>query len=368
MKVLRVAMTYPRDIEQGVGQHAFYHALHSDNEEMIITSKRPGKMLENREGVRLVEIDFENVALGKYSESKLKRAGKFIKKAKSQKYFLDKAKAYIDEFKPEIVHLYSPIPILCGMYAKRKYGSRMVISLHGSDALRISRNPIFKSLLNKADAVVSVSESMEEQLKEAGFKGEVKCIGNGVDLNTFACKDMDRKKQFVHVGNLRWQKGQEYLIKAFHEFSKVIPGYTLIIIGAGEREEELKALAKELELSDSIIFTGSKSREYVAETMNESEAFILTSVTEGFPKVIIEAMATGTPVISTDVGNVKNVVSGAGIVVPSLDVDGIAEAMQELVRDKEKWTKCSEEGLMLSRNYSWSKNQDRLQSIYEELL
>ena len=368
MRVLRVGMTYPRDIEPGVGQHAFYHAKCSKNEELIITSKRPGKIVENRLGVRVVEIEFENTGLGAYSDRGITRIKKLLKKLFGQIVFLSKAKPFIDEYKPDLVHVYSPIPIMCGLYSRKKYNSKVVVSLHGSDALRISKNPYMKILLDVADAIVSVSESMEEQLSSLGLKKEIKCIGNGVDLDVFRDFKEKREKQFIHVGSLRWQKGQQYLLEAFALFCEKYDDYSMEIIGIGEREKELKCMCKELGIAEKVFFMGTQGRQAVAKEMNKSKAFVLTSVSEGFPKVIIEAMATGTPVISTDVGNIKSVVGNAGIVVPSGDVVAIYNSMVRLVNDSELWNFCSFNSKERASSYSWKENTRRLEEVYEDVL
>jgi len=368
MRVLRIGMTYPRDSEPGIGQHNRYHSMYSPYEELILTAKRNGKLLPNRPGVEVVEIDAENPQLGKYTDSKRKRIFSAAKKISSQIRFFKLAKHYIDDYKPELVHIYTPIPILCALYAKRKYQSKIVISLHGSDALRMSKVPVFANTLKTADAVVTVSDNMcsPSLLKKA--KGRVVCIGNGVDLETFKPLQYQREKLFIHVASLRWQKGQQYLLRGFASFYEEHPEYKLLIIGDGEEKTTLIKLCEELGIKDNVIFAGIKSREFIAEALNKSLAFVLTSVTEGFPKVIIEAMATGTPVISSDAGNVKSVVGEAGIICPIQDSDSICRAMEMVSTDETLWKKMSSVAYTSAKQYSWQAHVEKLNAVYDNVM
>ena len=79
-------------------------------------------------------------------------------------------------------------------------------------------------------------------------------------------------------------------------------------------------------------------------------------------------MATGTPVISTDVGNVKNVVGNAGVVVPSAYVESIYGAMVKLVDNPKLWEMCSKESKTKARQYSWQENVKKLEKVYEDVL
>ena len=74
LKMLRIAMTYPRDNAPGIGLHAYYYSMYSDYEEMILTIKRDGVMPDNREGVRVIEIEAENIQLGKYNDRVRKKS------------------------------------------------------------------------------------------------------------------------------------------------------------------------------------------------------------------------------------------------------------------------------------------------------
>lgn len=369
LRILRVSMTYPRDTAPGYGLHGYYYSMYSDYDELILTAKRDGVMPKNREGVRIVEIDEKITALATYKENKLRRLLSFIRKITEQIRFLYKSKRYIDDFKPDVVHIFTPIPILCGMYARKKCGSKIVMSLHGSDALRMSKVRLFARILEIPDAVVVVGEDMIDVLPaDVKTKRPIVCIGNGVDLQVFTNQHKPREKQFIHVGNLRWQKGQEYLIKGFAEFYSLHPDYRLVMIGEGEEREKLQSLCVNLGVQEVVEFRGTQGRQYIADELNKSRAFVLTSVSEGFPKVIIEAMATGTPVISSDVGNIRKVVGDSGIIFEPKNVEAVYAAMTEIVNNELHWTELSDEAARLAQSYSWEAVVDKLDAVYRDVL
>ena len=101
---------------------------------------------------------------------------------------------------------------------------------------------------------------------------------------------MKRDKYIITVGNLRWQKDHASMIKAFNIFHKVHSDYKLIIIGEGELRNVLEKQIEKLSLKDSVYLKGKRDQKYIAEFMNRSELFILSSISEGSPKVIYEAM------------------------------------------------------------------------------
>jgi glycosyltransferase involved in cell wall biosynthesis len=192
-----------------------------------------------------------------------------------------------------------------------------------------------------ADAIVAVSHGIEADFKKLGIKGEsIRTIYNPVlrdDFDELARAEVDhdwfRKAQgpvIVTVGRLTLQKDHRLLLRSFQRLAS--PHARLMIIGDGELRTELEREAAERGLSDRVFFAGYRDNPY--PYMQSAQLFVLSSRWEGLPTVLIEAMATGTPVVSTDCphGPREILEDGRwGALVPVGDVDALAKAMSEIL-------------------------------------
>ena len=135
------------------------------------------------------------------------------------------------------------------------------------------------------------------------------------------------------VGRLGWKKGYEHALRAFAHVSQAHPGARLDIIGDGDLRDELPALARELGLADSVRFLGQ--RDDVAERMRGFDCYVLSSVIEGMPNALLEAMAQGCAAVTTSAGGSAEVVEDgkSGLVVPPGDADRLAEAISRVLQD-----------------------------------
>lgn len=138
---------------------------------------------------------------------------------------------------------------------------------------------------------------------------------------------------FCTVGRLHPQKHHELMIDAFARGPAADSRSHLLMAGDGSLREQLTAYVSELGLSEKVHFIGERSD--IPDVLAASDAFVLSSSFEGNPLCVMEAMAAGKPVISTAVGGVPELLTDGvtGVLVPSDDADGLASAMQQLLRD-----------------------------------
>jgi glycosyltransferase involved in cell wall biosynthesis len=137
---------------------------------------------------------------------------------------------------------------------------------------------------------------------------------------------------FIKVGRLETAKAHEVLIRAFHVVRRDLPAAELVLVGDGRLRQELVELAASLGLADAVHFLGRRpdARRLVAA----ADVFVMSSVWEGLPMALLEAMEAGTPVVATDVGDIGDVLSGTpSRVVPPSDVDALATAMLATYHD-----------------------------------
>lgn len=149
---------------------------------------------------------------------------------------------------------------------------------------------------------------------------------------------LDRRKVFISAGRMTTVKRFDNLILAFEKFRKKNPDYKLHIYGDGPEKEKLQNLIKEHGLEDSVFLMGWKDDPFSNEI--GAACFVLASITEGMPNVLIEAMARGIPCISTDSlpGGPRELLDDGnnGILVPIDNIDALASAMENCINDIEE--------------------------------
>jgi len=164
---------------------------------------------------------------------------------------------------------------------------------------------LYSRLLNYTDSYSFISKGIHENLKDKIPKKENIFLPNAIDfkeIDDLKSKDMEgkyeyifEKKVFITIGRLTEQKGQWILLEAF---SRVQYEANLVILGSGEKETELKNLAKKLGIESRVFFLGFQENPF--KFLYHSDVFVLSSLWEGFGNVIVEAMRCELPVISTD--------------------------------------------------------------------
>ncbi|MBO5472354.1 MAG: glycosyltransferase [Lachnospiraceae bacterium] len=171
----------------------------------------------------------------------------------------------------------------------------------------------------------------------AGIAARSVVIPNPIEAGGTEPYDGVREKRIVAVGRLNPQKNHRLLLKAFAGFVKRHSDYVLEVYGKGELEEELKQYAVQLEIADKVVWKGFS--DHVKEDINRAAMFVLSSDYEGVSNSMLEAMAQGVPVISTDcpIGGSKMYIQDHinGILVPVRDDRALLDAMLELAGDAE---------------------------------
>mgnify|MGYP001626322945 FL=1 len=196
-------------------------------------------------------------------------------------------------------------------------------------------------LYERLDYLAVPSHAIKEDLQKTFFIREDKfkilpnCI-NFEKIDVLAKEECDLKADFINIGRLAHQKGQIYLIEAFKKVKDKIKDSKLVIVGEGDLRALLENKIKELGLQNDVMITGYQTNPY--KYLKNSKMFVLSSVFEGFGNVILEAMYFGLPVISYECpGGPKEILKNDfGVLVPPKDVDALAEAMINILSDKEK--------------------------------
>jgi glycosyltransferase involved in cell wall biosynthesis len=217
----------------------------------------------------------------------------------------------------------------------------VVITARGTDVNLIPRYRLPRSMIRfaarKAGGIVAVSQALKDRLIDLGIPAErVRVLRNGVDLDLFhpGSRSAARTRlglstpTLLSVGNLIELKGHDLVIAAL----PALPQHSLIIVGEGPEHLALEHLATRLGVAGRVRFLGRIAHESLPEIYSAADALVLASSREGWPNVLLEAMACGTPVVAANVGGTSEVIGApeAGVLIERRTSEDIANAVKAL--------------------------------------
>jgi glycosyltransferase involved in cell wall biosynthesis len=209
-------------------------------------------------------------------------------------------------------------------------------------------------------------------------KDRISIVPNGIDVRKFDVKPDGVRGElgipkdeviFATVSRLEEEKDHRTLLNSFKLAAQQHPRIKLLIIGDGSLQNELQAYAHQIGVSDKVLFLGKRSE--IPRFLSETDVFVLSSIREGLPLSIMEAMAARKPVISTDVGSIRNLVhqKSNGLLVPAGDQNMLADAMVCLIQSPKLREEMGDRGYeTVSKSFSLVQMMERYQDIYYSLL
>jgi glycosyltransferase involved in cell wall biosynthesis len=200
---------------------------------------------------------------------------------------------------------------------------------------------------------------------------------NGVDPDLFSPHSdhpATNAKQILYVGIMRHVKGVDILLTAMRKIVDQHPELNLVLVGGGfyssysVYENQVRSMAVELGLENNVRFVGMRSPEEVAQFMRESAVLVVPSRTETFGSVLIEALASGIPVVSTKCGGPEDFVTEKlGALVPKADPVALAQAILNVIKNRERFEPSRLRKFAID-NYSWDQLAKQKSEIYAEAL
>jgi glycosyltransferase involved in cell wall biosynthesis len=228
---------------------------------------------------------------------------------------------------------------------------------------------IQRFVLNHVTAVVPPSEFLAEIL-EAYYgvpPGRVSVNYNAFEGAEASAESIVRKPhQVLSVGRLVLWKRIDGIMGAFKILRNAYPDATLVIAGEGPEEQKLKSLAQELGIAEAVEFKGRVSREQVGLLEGESGVIVLNSTYEGLPHIALEAFASRTPLVATDIPGTKEAVmhEKTGLLVPAGDEATLAVVIERIFAEPELRLRLVTGGLeALSGKFSWEQHLQSLLAI-----
>lgn len=296
----------------------------------------------------------------------------------------------------DIIHIHSGIsvPTYAGYRYARKKQKPLIITWHGDSV----RNPdidrymgiipafasfaygyLAKKMLDRSNRIISVSQSYIAESKFLGsYKKKIRYIPNGVQLEDFnisytkeECKlklDLNGKFIILFMGSLFPIKGPDILIKAIPAVIEKCDKILFIFAGGGN-VARYQELADQMNLKKFVKFlgyVGDEKKYYLAA----SDIFVLPSFAECFPLVNLEAMASGIPVIASNVGGVSDAIidNVNGILIPPGDSEKLADAILKLINNSELRINLGQNGKKMAADYSWAHICKLTEDLYSETI
>ena len=257
----------------------------------------------------------------------------------------------------------------------------VTITLRGTE-VPLSRYPARRRrmlrALRRASDVIAVADSLRQHVAALGFPGErVSIIGNGVDTEKFHPVDrLQARRQLdidvdatviISVGGLVERKGHHRVLELLPALCEQFPGLVYLIVGGASAEGDWRARleqqVRELGLEDAVRFLGVLPQEELKIPLSAADLFVLSTQNEGWANVFLEAMACGLPVVTTDVGGNREVVSNDdnGIIVPFGNREELLNAITEGLR--RNWDRDAI--LRYARENSWDERVTRLEGLFQ---
>lgn len=277
--------------------------------------------------------------------------------------------------RPDVVHTHNANPHWYAALARQGAGIPVLVhTKHGRSLGNLRRHVWANRWASWAsEAVVPVCEDAADEVRgrERVPADKVVIIHNGIELGRFqAARSCARPPlRAISVARLNRIKDQRTLLLAVRQVVDAQPGFRLDLVGDGPERPAIDRLRSELGLEDSVRVLGY--RDDVAPLLAEADFFVLTSTSEGLALTLLEAMASGLPVIATDVGgNHEIVVHGqTGFLVPPRSPAAVAEAVRHLLADPDRAIAMGRAGrLRAEQSFDVRTMVARYESLYEKLL
>lgn len=384
MKILMVSWEYPPVVVGGLGRHVHHLAteLVAAGHEVIVLSRRPTgtdpsthpSTDEVSEGVRVIAAaqDPHEFTFGNDMMAWVMAMG----------HSMVRAGFTLRDWQPDLVHAHDWLVTHPAIALAEFFDVPLVTTIHATEAGRhsgwvsgeVSRqvHALESWLVHESDSLITCSASMSEEITRLfgpGLAG-VSVIPNGIDTGgwPFAPRASHTgPAELLFVGRLEYEKGVHDLIAALPRIRRTHPGTTLTIAGDGTQLNWLTELARKHKVMKATEFVGRLDHSELVEALHRADAAVLPSHYEPFGIAALEAAATGTPLVTSNVGGLgEAVIDGVtGVSCPPRDVAALAAAVRRVLDDpvgaQDRALAARER---LTSDFSWQTVADHTSEVY----
>ncbi len=255
-----------------------------------------------------------------------------------------------------------------------------IISLRGSDVpgeharLKLDYkilSPVFKAVWKKAAALVACSGGLKNRALRFLPSVSIDVIPNGVELDHF-CPDQTGEKpdtlRLLTVGRLSVTKRVEILIDAVEILHKSRCKVSFTIAGGGSMEQRLRQIAAKKNLGDVIELKGRVEAEQMPQLYRQNGIFISATMQEGMSNAMLEAMASGLPIVTTPCEGTEELIADNGIVVEKADAGAIAQAVKKLQDNEQVFEKMRKAARTQAEKFSWESTAEEYLKCYHKII
>ncbi len=284
--------------------------------------------------------------------------------------FIIYASIAVIKIRPEIVHAQNFIPAVPAFISKVIIKVPYSICIHTEKFGLNGWGPLLPRFLRRywahlpyirsADTIIALTDSTAEEIRKY-FRKEPKIIPNGVDLDRFHPEKIKGTvpifiPKIVCISRLEENKGIECALQAMKLLIPRFPKAELVVIGDGSLRKELEKEAERLGIRNNVEFLGELKNSDIPNKLIYANIYLLTSFQEGFSISILEAMASGLPIISTPVGIALNIQKKwkNGYLVPIKDPDAICNAIFQIAENQAEREKFAKYSINCVTEYSWT--------------
>ncbi|TQK31417.1 glycosyltransferase family 4 protein [Arthrobacter sp. SLBN-53] len=383
MKILMVSWEYPPVIIGGLGRHVHHLAteLVDAGHEVVVLSRRPTgtdpsthpSTDEMSEGVRVIAAaqDPHEFAFGTDMMAWTLAMG----------HSMIRSGLTLRDWQPDLVHAHDWLVAHPAIALAEFFDVPLVSTIHATEAGRhsgwvsgaVSRqvHALESWLVHESDSLITCSASMREEITELFGPGlaETTVIPNGIDTDGWpfaARRPHDGAPELLFFGRLEYEKGVHDAIAALPRIRRTHPGTTLTIAGDGTQLDFLSAQARKHKVLKATKFIGRVDHEGLVRLLHKADVAVLPSHYEPFGIVALEAAATGTPLVTSNIGGLgEAVIDGVtGVSCPPRDVAALADAVRRVLDDPT----AAQQRALAARDrlgdFSWPTVADHTAQVY----
>jgi N-acetyl-alpha-D-glucosaminyl L-malate synthase BshA len=336
----------------------------------FISYANPLRLRELPPRVCYHEVDQDNHPLLKQFPHSLTLTAKMVEVARTHKL--------------QIMHVHYAIPFAAAAILARQIAPeldlKVVTTLHGTDITLVGASPSFKPVtefsIDQSDAVTAVSSYLkDETYRQFAISKEIDVVHNFVDpprhhAHSVPCipeKSSDRQVTLMHISNFRPLKRLGDVVRIFARVREKMDA-RLVLVGDGPEYGRTRELVESLGLDQAVRYVGVVDD--VAPLLGAADVLLLPSETESFGLVALEAMASGVPVVASDVGGLPEVVAhgSTGFLAPVGDVDAMANYCLELLKDDATLKRFARAARKRAADFDYRTVVPQYEAVYQKVL